>query len=83
MLIRYFLFLRPGEEGCHQRSDEKNLYNKSVTWHPNSENPKELSLKVDASKTNRWKHKTEISYAHCNCDRSRRIIPCPVHLLEH
>ena len=38
---------------------------------------------MEASKTNRWKHKTEIIYAHCYCDKSRRIIPCSVHLLKH
>ena len=83
MLIGYSLLLRPGEVGYQPRSDEKNLYNKSVKWHPNFENPQEISIKVDASKTNRWKHKTEIIYAHCNCDKSIRIIPCPVHLLKH
>ena len=40
-------------------------------------------LKMDASKTNRWKHKTEIIYAHCNCDESMCIISCFVHLLKH
>ena len=40
-------------------------------------------MKVDASKINRWKHKTQIIYAHCNRDESMRTTPCPVHLLKH
>ena len=55
MLIGYSVLLR---------SDEKNLYNKSVTWHPKFENPQEILIEGEASKTNRWKHKTEIIYAH-------------------
>ena len=69
MLIRYSLFLRPGKVGSQSRSDEKNLYDKSVTCHPNFDNPQDISIKVDASKTNRWKHKTENIYARCNCDQ--------------
>ena len=83
MLIRHSLFLRPAEVEHQPESGEKNLYNESVTWHPNFEKPPEISIKVDASKTNRWKHETEIIYANCNCDKSRRIIPCLVHLLKH
>ena len=48
MLIGYSLVLRPGEIGYQPRSDEKNLYNESVTWHPNFENPQEISMKIDA-----------------------------------
>ena len=83
MLIRYSLLLRPGKVGYQPNSDEKNPRNESVTWHPNFESPQEISTKVDASKTNRWKHETEITYAHCNCDKSRRIIPSLVYLLKH
>ena len=83
MLIGYSLLLRPGEIGFQQKSEEKNLYNKSIKWHPKFADPQEISIKVEASKTNRWKHKTEIIYAHCNCDKPKRIIPCPVHLLKH
>ena len=53
ILIRYSLLPRPGEVGYQPRSDEANLYNKSVTWHPNFEHPQEISMKDDASKTNR------------------------------
>ena len=83
MLIGYCLLLRPGEIGYQPKSDEKNLYNRSITWHPKFEDPKEISIKVEASKTNRWRHKTEIIYTHCNCNNPNRIIPCPVHLLKH
>ena len=78
MLIGYSLLLRPGEIGYQPRSDEKNLYNKSITWHPNFDNPQEISMKVDASK-----HETEIIYAHCKGDKSRHVIQCPVYLLKH
>ena len=83
MLIGYSLLLRPGEVGYQPRSNEKNLYNRSITWIPNFDNPQEISIKVEASKTNRRKTKTEIIYAHCNCNKSIRIIPCPIHLLKH
>ena len=83
MLVEYSLLLRPGKIGYQPTSDEKNLYNESVTWQPNFENPQEISIDVEASKTNRWRHKTEITQAHCNCDESRRIIPCAVDLLKH
>ena len=83
MLTGYSILLRPGEIGYQPRLDEKNLYNESVTRHPKFENSQEISIKVEASKTNRWKHKTQIIYAHCYCDKSRRIIPCTVHLLKH
>ena len=46
-------------------------------------NPQKISMKVDASKTNRGKHDTEIIHALCNCDESRGIIPCLVHSLQH
>ena len=64
MLIVYSLFLRQGEVRYQPRSDEKNLYNESVTEHPNFESPQEISTEVEASKTNTWKHKTEIIHAH-------------------
>ena len=83
VLIGYSLLLRPGEIGYQPKSKEKNLYNNSITWHPEFKDPKEISIEVEASKTNRWKHKTEIIYAKCNCNKSNRIIPCPVHLLKH
>ena len=38
-LIGYSLLLRTGEVGHQLRSDEKNFYNKSVTWHPNFVSP--------------------------------------------
>ena len=63
-MIGYSLLSRPGEMRYQPKSDEKNLYNRSVTLHPNFDNLQEISMKVDASKTNRWKHKTEIIYAH-------------------
>ena len=78
-----FSSLETGEVGYQSRSDEKNLYNKSVTWHPNFENPQKTSIEIEATKTNRWKHETEIIHAHCNCDKSRRIIPGPVHSSNH
>ena len=83
MLIRYSLSLRPGKLGYQPRSAEKNLYNEYVTWHPNFENPEEISIKVVASKLNRWKHETEIIHAHCNCNESRLVNPCPIYLLKH
>ena len=83
VLIGYSLLLRPGEIGYKPHSSEKNLYNKSINWHPNYDSPNEISIEVDASKTNRRKNRTEIIYAYCNCDKNNRIIPCPVHLLKH
>ena len=82
MLIGHSLLLKPGEIGYQPRSDEKNFYNKCITWHLKFQNPKEISIKSDASKTSRWKHKTEIIYAHCNCNEPKRMLPCPVHLFK-
>ena len=39
-------------------------------------------MKVVSSKTNRWGHKTETVYGHCNCDENIRVIPCPVHFIK-
>ena len=83
MLTEYSLLLRPGEVGYQPRSDEKSLHNECVTWHPNFETPQDLSMKVDAAKTNRWKLKTKIIYVHCNCDKSVRIISGLVQLLKN
>ena len=69
LLTAYCLLLRPGAIGFQKRSQEKNLLNKSINWHPSFENAKEISIKVEASKTNRWGHKTEIIYASCNCKK--------------
>ena len=83
MLIEHSLFLRPEEVGYQRKSDAKNFYDESVTWHSNFEDPQEISIKVDASKTNRWKYKMETIYTHCKCDESMRITPRPVRLLKH
>ena len=83
VLLGYALLLRPGEIGYQKNSIGKNLYNKTIKWHPNFMDPKEISIKVEASKTNRWKNKTEIIYTKCNCKNRKRITPCPVHLLKH
>ena len=82
LLIGYSLLLRPGEIGHQPRSTEKNLLNNAIQWHPSFLDPKEISTEVEASKTNRWKHKTEIIYTSCNCEKSVRITPCPVHYLK-
>ena len=82
VLLGYALLLRPGEIGHQPKSGEKDLLNKSITWHPSFEDPREISTEVEASKTNRWKHKTEIIYASCNCYERLRITPCPVHYLK-
>ena len=81
LLIGYSLLLRPGEIGHQPRSSEKDLLNKSIVWNPSFSSPKEISIEVEASKTNRWKHKTEI-YMPLNCDDSIRILSCPVHYLK-
>ena len=52
MLIEYSGFLRPEKVGYQPRSDEKNLYNEFVTWHPNFENLQDISVEVEASQTN-------------------------------
>ena len=52
--------------GYQPKSGEKNSCNKSIACDPDFNNPKETSIKVEASKTNRWKRKTEIIYTHCN-----------------
>ena len=83
LLIGYSLLLRPGEIGYKPESQEKHLLNNSINWHPSFANPREISIEVVASKTNRWKHKTEIIYASCNCHKEIRIIPCPVHYLKY
>ena len=83
MLIGYSLLLRPGKVGYQTRLDEKNFYNECNRWHSKSKDPREISIEVEASKTNGWKHKTEIIHAPCNCNNPKRIIPCPVHLLKH
>ena len=83
LLIGYSLLLRPGEIGYKPDSQEKSLLNNSINWHPSFTNPREISIEVIASKTNRWRHKTEIVYASCNCNKDIRIIPCPVHFLKY
>ena len=45
MLIGCSLLLRPGEIEYQPKYKEKNLHDESVTWHPNFENPQEISLK--------------------------------------
>ena len=82
LLIGYFLLLRPGEVGHQPRSHEKDLLNNAITWHPSFHFPEEISIEVEASKTNRWRHKTEIIYASCNCYNKIRTTPCPVHFLK-
>ena len=83
VLIEHFFLLRPGEVGSLPGSDEKNLLNESLTWHPKFEDPLEISIQLEASKTSSWKHETLFIHARCNCDESVLIIPCPVHLLKH
>ena len=65
------------------KSVEKSLINKSINWHPAFCDPKEMSIKVKASKTNGWGYGTEIIYASCNWNEITRIIPCPVHYLKY
>ena len=83
LLLGYALLLRPGEVGYKNKSQGKSLLNKSIFWYPSFDNPKEISIQVSASKTNRFKHKTEIIYASCNCHQSIRTIPCPVHYTKY
>ena len=83
LLIRYMLPLTPGEVRCQPNLDEKSLHDESITWHPKFENPQGISIKVKASKTNRWKHETKIIHALYNCDEPMCIISCLVPLLQH
>ena len=82
-LIEYFLFLTPEKLKCQPKLLKNDLQDDFVQWHPKFEDPLESLIKVKAFKINSWENETEIMYAHCDCGKPPRSMPCSAHLLKH
>ena len=75
--------LFPSFEAKRVRMSTKIRWEESSWWiHYMASKIWRSSIKVEASKTNGWKHETGTAYAHFNRNNPEPMMSCPEHLLK-